>query len=148
MLLKKLEQLRLYNNWANEILFKTFEAYGDQMPASCLRLHSHIVNAQSTWLCRVNGEKQVVGLWDVHDLEGVENGMRKRRKGSKPPWNSMLTILIQRSNMLIRKGVFFRILYTTYYFRYLITLPITGDRSPWKCGRMSCSLSIQIILIS
>jgi uncharacterized damage-inducible protein DinB len=69
MLTKKLEQLWLYNNWANDILFKTFESYGDRMPASCLRLLSHIFNAQSTWLCRINGEKQVVGLWDIHDLE-------------------------------------------------------------------------------
>ena len=72
MLTKKMEQVWLYNNWANDILFKTFETYGDRMPASCLRLLSHIVNAQYTWLCRINGEKQVVGLWDVHDLESCK----------------------------------------------------------------------------
>lgn len=72
MLIKKLEQLWLYNNWANDILFKTFEAYGDQTPASCLRLLSHIVNAQATWLSRINSEKQLAGLWDVHDLEGCK----------------------------------------------------------------------------
>jgi uncharacterized damage-inducible protein DinB len=70
MLSKKLEQLWLYNNWANDILFKTFEGYGERTPASCLRLLSHIVNAQSVWLSRINGGKQVVGLWDVYDLEG------------------------------------------------------------------------------
>jgi uncharacterized damage-inducible protein DinB len=83
MLLKKLEQLWLYNNWANEILFKTFEAYGDQMPASCLRLLSHIVNAQSTWLSRINGEKQVVGLWDVHDLAGCRKWHAETSQGLK-----------------------------------------------------------------
>jgi len=62
------DQLWLYNNWANEALFKTFEVHGDRMPASCLRLLSHIFNAQSTWLSRVNGEKPMVGLWEIHDL--------------------------------------------------------------------------------
>src|ERR1700733_2293750 len=83
MPIKKLEQLWLYNNWANEILFKTFEAYGDQMPASCLRLLSHIVNAQSTWLCRGDGEKQGVGLWDVHDLEGCRKWHAETSQGLK-----------------------------------------------------------------
>jgi uncharacterized damage-inducible protein DinB len=72
MLIKKLKQLSLYNNWANDILLKTFEAHGDQMPASCLRLLSHIFNAQSTWLNRINGEKQVVGIWDLQDLEACK----------------------------------------------------------------------------
>ncbi len=68
----ELEQFRLYDNWANDILFKAFEVYGDRMPPSCLRLLSHLINAQSTWLSRINGEKQVVGIWDVHDLEGCK----------------------------------------------------------------------------
>jgi uncharacterized damage-inducible protein DinB len=81
MLTKKLEQLWLYNNWANEILFKTFEEYGDRMPASCLRLLSHILNAQSTWLNRITGENQVVGLWDVHDLEGCKKLQAETSQG-------------------------------------------------------------------
>lgn len=83
MLTKKLEQLWLYNNWANDILFKAFEAYGDRTPASCLRLLSHIVNAQSTWLSRINGEKQVVGLWDVHDLEECRKWHGETSQGLK-----------------------------------------------------------------
>ena len=69
---KPFEQLWQYNNWANEVLFKAFEAYGDRMPVPCLRLLSHIFNAQSTWLSRVNGEKPMVGLWDMHDLEACK----------------------------------------------------------------------------
>lgn len=83
MLTKKLEQLWLYNNWANDILFKTFESYGDGMPASCLRLLSHISNAQSTWLNRINGEKQVVGLWDVHDLAACKKLLAETSQGLK-----------------------------------------------------------------
>ncbi len=66
------EQLWLYNNWANNLLFKAYEGYGERMPASCLRLLSHIVNTQSHWLNRVRGEKQTVGVWDEHDLEGCK----------------------------------------------------------------------------
>jgi uncharacterized damage-inducible protein DinB len=83
MLIKKLEQLSLYNHWANDILIKTFEAYGDQMPAACLRLLSHIFNAQSTWLNRINGEKQAVGIWDLHDLEGCKKLHSSTAQGLK-----------------------------------------------------------------
>jgi uncharacterized damage-inducible protein DinB len=83
MPVKMLEQFWLYNNWANDILFKTFESYGERMPASCLRLLSHIVDVQSTWLVRVTGEKPVVGVWDLHDLEGCKRLHQETSKGLK-----------------------------------------------------------------
>jgi uncharacterized damage-inducible protein DinB len=66
---KTFEQLLRYNNWANDALFKVFDGYGAQMPASCLRLLSHIMNAQTIWLSRMNPEVKSVGVWDEHDLE-------------------------------------------------------------------------------
>ncbi len=66
------EQLWSYNNWANNLLFKTYEGYGERMPASCLRLLSHIVNTQSHWLNRVTGGPQKVGVWDEHDWDGCK----------------------------------------------------------------------------
>ena len=39
------------------------------MPASCLRLLCHIMNAQTVWLSRMNPEVKTVGVWDEHDLE-------------------------------------------------------------------------------
>jgi uncharacterized damage-inducible protein DinB len=83
MPIKMLEQLWLYNNWANDILFKTFEGHGERMPASCLRLMSHIVDSQSNWLNRMTGEKQIVGLWDVHDLEACKKLYEDTSKGLK-----------------------------------------------------------------
>ena len=66
---KTLEQLWLYNNWANDALFKTFAENGDRMPASCLRLLGHIVNGQTIWLSRMNPEVANVGVWAEHDLD-------------------------------------------------------------------------------
>lgn len=77
------EQLWLYNNWANNLLFKTYENYGERMPVSCLRLLSHIVNTQSHWLNRVTGEKQKTGVWDEHDLEGCKRLHLETAQGIK-----------------------------------------------------------------
>ena len=66
---KTLEQLLRYNNWANDALFKAFDGYGAQMPASCLRLLCHIENAQTVWLSRMHPGVKAVGVWDEHDLE-------------------------------------------------------------------------------
>ena len=66
---KTFEQFLRYNNWANDALFKVFDGYGAQMPASCLRLLCHIMNAQTVWLSRMNPEVKTVGVWDEHDLE-------------------------------------------------------------------------------
>lgn len=62
-------RLWLYNNWANQSLFKLFEQYGPQLPANCLHLLSHIVNTQLVWLSRLNGEAAALKPWDDHSLE-------------------------------------------------------------------------------
>lgn len=65
-------QLWLYNDWANKLLLNTMKLDGDTVPPSCLRLFSHIVNAQMTWLYRINGERSPVGIWDEHVLSVCE----------------------------------------------------------------------------
>jgi uncharacterized damage-inducible protein DinB len=80
---KTMEQLWLYNNWANEILFKTFDNYGAKTPASSLRLLSHIFNAQSNWLDRMTGKKQTVGLWDEYDLDGCKKWHQETSRAMK-----------------------------------------------------------------
>jgi uncharacterized damage-inducible protein DinB len=59
-----------YNDWANNLLFDVFDKYDEKMPASCLRLLSHIVDCQSVWLTRLKNEKQTVGVWEMQDLKG------------------------------------------------------------------------------
>jgi uncharacterized damage-inducible protein DinB len=61
------DQLWRYTRWANETVFGLFDKYGSQLPPSSLRLMSHVMNAQATWLSRIDGKPQPVGIWDEHD---------------------------------------------------------------------------------
>ncbi|PUV24309.1 MULTISPECIES: DinB family protein [Sphingobacterium] len=63
-----LVQLWLYNDWANNLLIEKMKQDAERIPAGCLRLLSHIMNAQLIWLYRLNGEKPPVGVWDEHSL--------------------------------------------------------------------------------
>lgn len=62
-------QLRLYNNWANQTVLNSFDSYGSLVPSTALLLLSHIVNTQSIWLSRIKAETTVVDVWENHTLE-------------------------------------------------------------------------------
>ena len=64
-----LQKLWNYNNWANERLFKTFDHFRETIPTSSIRLLSHIVNTQKSWLTRLLGEHSNVEAWAIHNLE-------------------------------------------------------------------------------
>ena len=64
-----LDQFCKYNNWANSLLLDTLVAHNDVLPESCVLLFSHIVNAQSIWISRINGIIPSVTVWQLHDLE-------------------------------------------------------------------------------
>lgn len=66
--MEMLKQLWAYDQWANNLLFDTFEKQNIAIPASSLRLLSHIVNTQATWLSRILKEKPIVSVWQEHDL--------------------------------------------------------------------------------
>jgi uncharacterized damage-inducible protein DinB len=65
------ETLWEYTVWSNDTVIKTLNGFGANAPASTLRLMSHIVNAQTVWLNRLNGDSAVVALWEVHGLEKI-----------------------------------------------------------------------------
>lgn len=67
-----IEHLWLYNDWANKSVISTIKSQGSIIPPSCLRLMSHIVNAQIIWLSRLNGEKPYLGVWDEHSIMECE----------------------------------------------------------------------------
>lgn len=67
--METLNQLWLYNNWANQAIIGLFEKHTKKMPANCLHLFSHMVNTQSVWLSRMNGSVQTVAAWDDHNIE-------------------------------------------------------------------------------
>jgi uncharacterized damage-inducible protein DinB len=75
------EQLWRYSNWANDRVLAAFDQNGGQMPASALRLLSHIANAQSTWVSRLAGVKPPVGIWDEHDLARCKQLLEETSQG-------------------------------------------------------------------
>jgi uncharacterized damage-inducible protein DinB len=68
-----IKRLWEYNNWANNLLFESFAVSTETIPASCMRLLSHIVNVQSIWLHRMKGEKQTLGAWEEQGLEACKS---------------------------------------------------------------------------
>jgi uncharacterized damage-inducible protein DinB len=65
------ETLWNYAGWANDLVLNTLEGLGADAPASCLRLMSHVVNAQTNWLNRLNGDTSVVPLWEPYPVEKI-----------------------------------------------------------------------------
>lgn len=64
-----LRKFSKYNNWANSLLLTALKENESLVPGSCIRLFSHIVNAQTIWVARINGFVPAVTVWQVHDLE-------------------------------------------------------------------------------
>lgn len=64
-----LKQFFKYNNWANSLLLDALKLNYHLLPESCIKLFSHIVNAQKIWACRINGVAPNVTVWQVNDLE-------------------------------------------------------------------------------
>lgn len=58
-----------YNNWANALVLDALMCNSDLVSESCIRLFSHIVNAQTIWFKRINGIVPDVGVWQINDLE-------------------------------------------------------------------------------
>jgi len=77
------EQLWKYTVWANETVFAILDNYGSDVPASSIRLMSHIVNAQATWLARLNGVPPVTGIWDERDLTASRRLNEETLRGFK-----------------------------------------------------------------
>lgn len=64
-----INQLWLYNDWANKTLITTLEEYGTSVPDTSMHLLSHIMNTQYIWMARIKGIVPSLGVWDDHSLE-------------------------------------------------------------------------------
>ena len=78
-----LDELLNYTIWANDTILRLLEKYGASVPGPALRLMSHIVDAQSTWLVRIMGVAPVVGVWEEHDLAGCRRLNAETLQGFK-----------------------------------------------------------------
>ncbi|WP_303309691.1 DinB family protein [Hymenobacter sp. BT730] len=70
-MISTIEKLAAYNVWANDTLLRRLdeiEASGQEIPAVCLRLFSHVLNAQAIWIGRLTATKSPVTVWQEHTL--------------------------------------------------------------------------------
>jgi uncharacterized damage-inducible protein DinB len=60
-----------YTVWANDQVLGVLERLKEGAPASSLRLMSHVVNAQTNWVNRLNGDVTVAPLWEEYSLDKI-----------------------------------------------------------------------------
>lgn len=65
-----LKSLAEYNIWANNRLLNALHVMeqGD-FCNSCMRVLSHVLNAQAIWIARITGTESPVKVWQEHTLE-------------------------------------------------------------------------------
>lgn len=71
-----IEKLGAFNVWANETLLARLDervAAGQELPASALRLFSHVLNAQAIWIARLSGTPSPLKVWQEHDLAALHH---------------------------------------------------------------------------
>ncbi|MDX5348113.1 MAG: damage-inducible protein DinB [Hymenobacteraceae bacterium] len=66
-----LKNLSEYNIWANARVLELFRNIGEP-PADSRSLFSHVLNAQSIWLCRIINEGCNVTVWQEHAVDEME----------------------------------------------------------------------------
>ena len=81
--MEALTRLFDYTVWANDVVLAQLERLGDAAPASSLRLISHMMNAQTNWLNRLNRDAAVVALWEEHSLEKIRQINAETLQGLK-----------------------------------------------------------------
>lgn len=67
-------QLWLYNNWANTALLDKLKSEGENVPHSCIRLFSHIVNAQIIWLSRLTVKNHLL-VFGMSTVSSIAKGI-------------------------------------------------------------------------
>ncbi len=67
-----LEDFFQYNESSNEKLILLLQKHGNKLSENCLRVFSHILNAQDIWNKRILGMSQHYGIWEIHPLENLK----------------------------------------------------------------------------
>ncbi|MEL7534646.1 MAG: DinB family protein [Bacteroidota bacterium] len=62
-----LNRLYAYHDWANRQYFPILGL--EAVPAECIRLYSHILNAHGIWMARILNQKVPVAAFDIHKVE-------------------------------------------------------------------------------
>lgn len=80
-----------YNNWANDkLILKLVDVNDDIKIHEALKILSHIISAQDTWLERVKGKQSYnIFLWDEYSIQEIEVLSLKSYKN----WNKFISKL-------------------------------------------------------
>lgn len=68
-----LEDFFQYNLSSNEKIILILEKHKGRVSENCLRIFSHILNAQDIWNNRILGKSQHYGVWQVHPLGSLKS---------------------------------------------------------------------------
>ncbi|MGY6544565.1 DinB family protein [Arthrospiribacter ruber] len=68
-----LEDFFQYNLSSNEKIILILEKHKGRVSENCLRIFSHILNAQDIWNNRILGKSQHYGVWQVHPLDSLKS---------------------------------------------------------------------------
>ncbi len=88
MLYSYIQKLYAYNDWANKEVLKTLQnqAVTDEY---CLKMFSHVLNAQFIWHRRVTEITNTYKIWDVWSFEQLQTAIDDSYAG----WKSYIDVL-------------------------------------------------------
>ncbi|TAE09175.1 MAG: hypothetical protein EAZ95_16330 [Bacteroidetes bacterium] len=78
MLYSYIEKLYAYNHWANEEVLKSLQTQ-NVTDEYCLKMFSHVINAQFIWHRRVSEQPNDYKIWDVWSFEQMQNALIDNR---------------------------------------------------------------------
>ena len=74
MLYSYIEKLYAYNDWANKEMLKALESQ-NVTDEYCLKMFSHVLNAQFIWHRRVTEQANAYKIWDIWSFAEMQNAI-------------------------------------------------------------------------
>jgi uncharacterized damage-inducible protein DinB len=76
------KELLEYNHYTNQKLWNIFNENPVKISEKAIKLYSHILNAHQIWNNRIEPQKPVFGVWEVHPIEICSNIDKKNYEQS------------------------------------------------------------------
>ena len=74
MLYSYIEKLYAYNDWANKEILKSLQSQ-QVVDEYCLKIFSHVINAQFIWHRRIANQTNVYKIWDVWNFDQLQEAI-------------------------------------------------------------------------
>lgn len=101
------DKLWEYTVWANGAVLSALRELGVNAPATSIRLMSHVVNAQTNWLNRLNGDGAVSALWESHPMDLIDQLNFETLQGLKAAMDRYAGDFAHKVGYKNLSGVFF-----------------------------------------